>query len=51
MDPFVTLQYGKDIQKTATHNSGGKTPVWNQTFDYEVKNLSDELTMTVWDEE
>ena len=51
MDPFCTLEFGKQSLKTKTHNSGGKTPVWNEIFEIEVKNINDELTLTVYDEE
>ena len=52
MDPFVELKIGgKLVHKTAVIDEGGKTPVWNEEFVYEVKDISPEVTFIVYDED
>lgn len=51
MDPYVVFKTRDQVFKTKVHNSGGKTPVWNQTFEIDVKYIGDELNLTVFDED
>jgi Ca2+-dependent lipid-binding protein len=52
MDPFVILTVGTQKFKTKTLGEAGKNPVWsNEVFDFDVKNIKDELHMQVFDED
>ena len=33
-DPYVKIVYLGTRYKTRVHENGGKTPVWNQAFDF-----------------
>ena len=44
MDPYVVMQYREEIWKSAVHNSGGKTPSWeNQHHTFTIKYIGDDL--------
>ena len=52
MDPFVELKIGGVlVHKTAVLDGGGKRPVWNDEFVYEVRNFSPEVEFVVYDED
>ena len=51
MDPYVKISTRQQNFKTAVKNGAGKTPVWNQTFNVDVKYVGDDLTMQVYDED
>ena len=36
--------------RTETIEDGGKTPTWNETFDLEVTQINDNITLRVMDE-
>merc|ERR1711957_917450 len=40
MDPFCVLQVRQAIFKTAVKMDAGKTPVWNETFDVQVEDVT-----------
>ena len=41
MDPFCEFKINGDlVKKTAVKDEAGKTPVWDEEFDYQVKDLS-----------
>jgi Ca2+-dependent lipid-binding protein len=41
-DPFCLLQVGNSpAQRSKTHWDGGKSPVWNQTFTFDVTDEGD----------
>ena len=42
-DPYVTIIYGGNKYKTKIIDGGGKTPVWNHSFDFKIGAISDEL--------
>lgn len=49
MDPYVTCEYLGQKYKTIIHEDGGKTPVWNHTFDIPIGALSDDMQFYVKD--
>jgi hypothetical protein len=56
MSPFVTLAVAGALEekRTATHEKGGKTPMWDEAFVFPVDFGDDEdvqLLFTVWDDE
>ena len=51
MDPYVKISSRQQQFKTNVKNGAGKTPVWNQTFNIEVKYIGDDLNLEVFDED
>ena len=52
MDPLVELRIGGVlVHKTAVIDGGGQTPVWNEEFNYEVRDISPEVAFVVYDED
>ena len=51
MDPFAILQYREQTFKTKVMQGAGKTPVWNETFEVDVKYIGDNLTLRIMDED
>ena len=52
MDPYVEFKIGgQKVYKTAVLDEAGKTPQWNEEFDYEVKDMSLEVNFVVSDED
>ena len=51
MDPYVKIQTRQQQLRTKTKNSAGKTPVWNETFNIDVKYVGDDMTLIVYDED
>jgi len=51
MDPYTTLQVREVIQRTRTLDGAGKTPKWDQIFDFHVKYIGDDITLKVLDED
>jgi len=49
-DPYVRLKIGGQEQATKPHAQGGKNPVWNQEFDFEI-STEKELEIDVMDKE
>ncbi|GMI59415.1 hypothetical protein ScalyP_jg8067 [Parmales sp. scaly parma] len=49
-DPYVKLRIGSQEHATKPHAQGGKNPVWNQEFDFEISTEKD-LEMDVMDKE
>ncbi|RLN95005.1 hypothetical protein BBJ28_00024308, partial [Nothophytophthora sp. Chile5] len=49
-DPFVKLTIGTQNVQTKVHESGGKTPEWNESFDFSIATEK-ELVVEVWDQE
>lgn len=49
MDPYckVYMAEGEQAFKTETKDGAGKAPVWNETFTFEVTNLTDDLLVEV----
>lgn len=51
MDPFIQVEMNGQVRKTTAIDDGGKRPVWNQSFDFEVKSIEDVLKFTCFDED
>lgn len=51
MDPYCIVKYREEEHKTQTKNNAGKTPVWNQTFDLDIKYIGDDIEVSVLDED
>lgn len=51
MSPYITFMFGTNKYKTKVHSSGGKTPKWTDEFKFEVKDITEEMTMRVWDQD
>lgn len=50
MDPFCVLKVGTASEKTKTHVDGGKNPIWNETFTFQI-NDELEATAELYDED
>ncbi|CAI7876378.1 unnamed protein product, partial [Closterium sp. NIES-53] len=48
-DPYVVLQYGNQQHRTMVHQDGHITPVWNETFQLQLKGQVSPLECHVWD--
>jgi len=51
MDPYVVCKIDNTRHQTKTHNSGGKKPVWNQTFNYRISGNEKFATLAILDED
>jgi Ca2+-dependent lipid-binding protein len=51
MDPFVTIEYQGMEFKTKTIRNGGMRPQWNETFEIDVFSLSDDIKISIIDED
>ena len=65
MDPYVTMAYevssGEKYKlQTKTHQDGGKTPEWNEEFNFDIRiegwdsrvlSYKDHIIFRVWDED
>ena len=51
MDPYCIIETRQQRLRTKVMQSAGKTPVWNEWFDIDVKYIGDDLTITIWDED
>jgi Ca2+-dependent lipid-binding protein len=51
MDPFVELKLREQTLRTKVLKSAGKTPVWNETFDLDIRYVGDDLQLDVMDED
>ena len=49
MDPYVMIRYGTVKYKTNPCVDGGKTPHWEDEFELEPKDMSDEIHVFVMD--
>jgi Ca2+-dependent lipid-binding protein len=50
MDPFVTLKLGEQNFKTKVLQGAGKTPKWDEAFDFNVEH-GDDLELEVLEED
>ncbi|KAI5076321.1 hypothetical protein GOP47_0008386 [Adiantum capillus-veneris] len=50
-DPFATLSIGGQKHKSKTIHDGGKSPVWNESFLFEIPDGPHELDIHVFDQE
>ena len=51
MDPYCVLQVREQKFQTVTKDGAGKAPVWNQTFEVDVKYIGDDFFLTVFDKD
>jgi len=51
MDPFVELKLREQTLRTKVLKSAGKTPVWDETFDLDIRYVGDDLQLDVLDED
>ena len=51
MSPYITITHNKKKLKTKVHDNAGKTPKWTDEFQLEVENVSEEITLRVWDQD
>ena len=49
MDPYCILYIKEKEFRTSVKKEAGKQPIWNESFDIDVKDISDELTIKVMD--
>ena len=50
MDPYAVLKIGYETLKTRTANDMGKTPVWNEVFEVQLRG-EDSIQFTLWDKD
>ena len=50
-DPFAEIGIRLQKFKTKTHTDGAKAPVWNETATMDVLDLTEEMTVQVYDED
>ena len=50
-DPYVVISLGASKLRSKTHNNGGKEPVWNQTFSFELNGTESTFLAQVSDED
>ena len=48
MDPYAQVHYKGATHNSKVHSDGGKTPKWNYRLELEVTDLSDEITVKVY---
>ena len=51
MTPFVTFEYQGMEFKTKTDKTGGQHPFWNEEFEIQLLDLTDELKISCFDED
>jgi len=51
MSPYITITFKNKKFKTKVHDNGGKTPKWTNEFKLEVEDVTDEMTLRVWDQD
>lgn len=51
MDPFVAVEYRGKLKQTTTILEGGAAPVWNQTLEFDIVSVEDQLTIKCFDED
>jgi len=50
-DPYMKLNFKAYKVRTKTHHSGGRTPVWNQTFSFELDGKDPDIIIECYDED
>ena len=51
MSPYCTLTHKGKKLKTKVMDYAGKTPVWNDEFQFPVENINEEIFVRVWDQD
>ena len=47
MDPYVVIANKANQMRTQTIEDAGKTPVWNETFELNVNQINDNISLRV----
>lgn len=50
-DPYMKLNFKAYKLRTKTHQSGGRAPVWNQTFSFELDGKDPDIAIECFDED
>jgi Ca2+-dependent lipid-binding protein len=50
-DPYMKINFKAYKVRTKTHQSGGRTPVWNQTFSFELDGKDPDIMIECYDED
>ena len=50
MDPYVVIRNKSNAMRTNTIENGGKSPIWNETLEITVSDISDDIHLRVMDE-
>lgn len=51
MDPFIVLEHDGHKYKSKVIEKGGKTPIWNETFEVPIDTLEDTIKVRCFDED
>lgn len=51
MDPYVFIRYKDRTERTSVIQGGGKNPIWNQTFYFDVDSMHDLFEFFVMDKD
>ena len=51
MSPYITISFKGQKYKTKVHDYGGKKPEWKDEFVLEVTDVTEEMTLRVWDQD
>jgi Ca2+-dependent lipid-binding protein len=51
MSPYCTLTHKGSKLKTKVQSSAGKLPVWNDEFQFNIEDPSEEIFLRVWDQD
>jgi len=51
MSPYVTMTFNGKKLKSKVREHAGTTPVWNEDFQFEVDDVSQEIFVRVWDQD
>ena len=43
MDPYVVLRNSRNAMRTTAKENAGKTPVWNEVLEVDVRSIADDL--------
>ena len=51
MDPYLLIDYNGVQQRTKVCRDGGKTPIWDETFEIPLQSVSDEIQFHIRDDD
>lgn len=51
MDPYVIVKVGSQSRRTRTIDNGGKKPVWNENFVFQISEYDNTFSLTVMDKD
>jgi len=50
-DPYLKMNFKAYKVRTKTHHAGGRTPIWNQTFSFELDGKDPDIQLECFDED